>query len=69
MAQNISLWGANYSDVPAVELPKTGGGTAQFTDVSDTTATSASVLLGAYFHDSTGAKVQGNIAIYDGSVT
>lgn len=32
MAQNITLLGANYSAVPAVELPKTGGGTARFID-------------------------------------
>ena len=32
MAQNITLWGASYSSVPAVELPKTGGGTATFVD-------------------------------------
>lgn len=32
MAQNITLLGASYSDVPAVELPKTGGGTATFID-------------------------------------
>ena len=32
MAQNITIWGASYSDVPAVELPKTGGGTATFVD-------------------------------------
>lgn len=32
MAQNISIWGANYTGVPAVELPKTGGGTATFVD-------------------------------------
>ena len=32
MAQNITLWGANYSAVPAVDLPKTGGGTATFVD-------------------------------------
>lgn len=31
MAQ-ITIWGANYSDVPAVNLPKTGGGTAKFID-------------------------------------
>lgn len=30
MAQNITLLGASYSDVPAVTLPKTGGGTAKF---------------------------------------
>lgn len=32
MAQNITLMGANYSAVPAVQLPKTGGGTATFVD-------------------------------------
>lgn len=32
MAQNITLLGASYSNVPAVELPKTGGGTAKFYD-------------------------------------
>ena len=31
MAQ-ITIWGASYSDVPAVNLPKTGGGTATFID-------------------------------------
>ena len=32
MAQNITLMGASYSDVPKVVLPKTGGGTAAFVD-------------------------------------
>lgn len=32
MAQNITLLGASYSAVPAVQLPKTGGGTATFID-------------------------------------
>lgn len=32
MAQNITLLGASYSAVPAVTLPKTGGGTATFID-------------------------------------
>lgn len=32
MAQNITLMGASYSAVPAVDLPKTGGGTATFID-------------------------------------
>ena len=30
MSQNITLWGATYSNVPALTLPKTGGGTAKF---------------------------------------
>lgn len=34
MAQNITLMGASYSDVPAVTLPKTGGGTAMFYDIT-----------------------------------
>ena len=34
MAQNISLLGADYPDVPAVQLPKTGGGTAMFYDIN-----------------------------------
>lgn len=27
---NITLWGASYPDVPAVDLPQTGGGTVRF---------------------------------------
>ena len=33
MAKNISLLGANYPNVPAVQLPQTGGGTATFYDI------------------------------------
>ena len=36
MAQDITIWGASYSDVPAVTLPKTGGGTAKFYDDTGT---------------------------------
>ena len=35
MAKNITLMGANYPNVPAVDLPKTGGGTARFVDPSE----------------------------------
>ena len=35
MAKNISLLGADYQDVPAVVLPKTGGGSAMFVDADD----------------------------------
>lgn len=35
MAQNITLLGASYPDVPAVTLPKTGGGTATFVDEAE----------------------------------
>lgn len=43
MAQNISLLGATYSDVPAVNLPKVGGGTARFDDTSDANATASDI--------------------------
>ena len=59
MAQNITLLGASYLAVPAVTLPKTGGGTAQFTDVSDTTASAADVSSSKYFYTSSGVRTQG----------
>lgn len=34
MAQNVTIAGASYTNVPRVDLPKTGGGTASFYDVS-----------------------------------
>ena len=46
MAQNITLLGASYSAVPAVQLPKTGGGTAYFVDTSDANATAADIDSG-----------------------
>ena len=59
MAQNITLMGASYSAVPSVTLPKTGGGTASFTDVSDTTATAADVASGTYFYTAAGVRTEG----------
>ena len=34
MAQNVTIGGRQYSDVPAIQCNKTGGGTATFYDVS-----------------------------------
>lgn len=59
MSQNITLMGASYSAVPAVTLPKTGGGTASFTDVTDTTATASDVATGKYFYTAAGVRTQG----------
>lgn len=59
MAQNISLLGANYSNVPAVQLPKTGGGMARFTDTSPTTATPADVVAPKVFFDANGDQQTG----------
>ena len=60
MAQDISLWGAEYSDVPAVILPTVNSGTAKFTDVTPTTATASDVASGTYFFTSDGTYTEGS---------
>ena len=75
MAQNITLLGATYSAVPAVELPKTGGGMAQFDDTTDATATAETILSGytAYVNGvkivgtGTGGGVDGDDLPYGGA--
>lgn len=69
MAQNITLLGASYSAVPAVQLPKTGGGTATYTDVTDTTAAAADVAQGKYFYTAAGVKTEGTGSGGGGGVT
>ena len=46
MSQNITLLGASYTDVPSVQLPKTGGGMASFDDTTDADATASDILTG-----------------------
>ena len=59
MAQTIDLMGASYPDVPAVNLPKHGGGTAKFTDVTDTTAAASDVAQCKYFYTADGTRTEG----------
>lgn len=59
MAQDIDLLGAVYPDVPAVELPTDGGGSALFYDVSDTTAGVSDVASGEYFYTAAGVRSLG----------
>lgn len=59
MTQQISIWGATYSDVPAVTLPTSENGLALFTDVTDTTAAASDVAQGKYFYTAAGVKTEG----------
>ena len=59
MAQNITLLGASYSAVPAVTLPKTGGGTARFDDCTVVTASASDVASGKIFVASNGTITTG----------
>lgn len=49
MAQNITLFKTQYSGVTNVDLPKTAGGTARFSDASVTTAVESDVASGKTF--------------------
>ena len=66
MAQNVVINGVTYSNVPQVEIPKSGSGKAVFYDISDSTAAAGDVLSGKYFYTSGGTKTQGSIATKTG---
>ena len=44
MAQNVIINGVTYQNVPEVNIPKSGGGTAKFLDTDDATAMSNEIL-------------------------
>ena len=63
MAQvSVVINGVTYPNCPSVQIPKSGSGTAEFFEISDTTAVAADVLAGKYIYKSDGTKVQGSIA-------
>lgn len=61
MAQNVIINGVTYQNVPEVNIPKSGGGTAKFMDTADANALATEILSGktAYVN---GVKVTGQIA-------
>ena len=61
MAQNVIINGVTYSNVPSVQIPKQGGGTAEFYDTTGADAAAGDVLTGKTFYNGTGS-VGGSMA-------
>ena len=67
MAKNITLMGADYPQVPAVQLPQTGGGTATYYDINvvdDLNSDSSTDALSA----KQGKVLKSNIDTLDGKL-
>lgn len=72
MAQNLTWLGNSYSNVPYLELPKTGGGYARFDDATVTTAVESDVTSGKNFLKADGSIGTGSLvfsSIHTGSST
>lgn len=61
MAQNVIINGVTYQNVPEVDIPKSGGGTAKFFDTASATVTSSDLLTGITAYGSSGS-VSGGMA-------
>lgn len=61
MAQNLVINGVVYPNVPEVDIPKSGGGTAKFFDTADADATGANLLTGKTAYNASGA-ISGSMA-------
>ena len=61
MAQNVVINGVTYQNVPEVDIPKSGSGTAKFYDTSSADITSDHVLTGKTAFGASGA-VSGGMA-------
>lgn len=62
MAQNVIINGITYSNVPEVDIPLSGGGTAEFFDTSDATLADGDSMLSGVTAYSNGTKYTGTIA-------
>ena len=78
MAQNVVINGVTYADVPEVDIPKSGGGTAKFYYTGDADAAAGDVLSGKTAFGSSGSisgsmanngSTSGEISTKSGTVT
>ncbi len=61
MAQNVIINGVTYQNVPEVNIPKSSGGTAVFTDTADATLDSGASMLSGNTAYANGVKYTGSI--------
>jgi hypothetical protein len=61
MAQNVVINGVTYSNVPEVDIPKSGGGTAKFYDTESADIAAGDVLSGKTGFGASG-EVNGSMA-------
>lgn len=78
MAQNVIINGVTYQNVPEVDIPKSGGGTAKFYDTAAADATAANILTGKTAFGASGSisgsmanngSTSGTIGTKNGTVT
>lgn len=61
MAQNVVINGVTYQNVPEVDIPKSGGGTAKFYDTAGASVSAADLLTGKTAFGASGS-VSGSMA-------
>lgn len=61
MAQNVIINGVTYQNVPEVDIPKSGGGTAKFYDTTGADVAAGDLLAGKTAYGSSGS-VSGSMA-------
>lgn len=55
MAQNVVINGVTYANVPEVDIPKSGGGTAKFYDTASADAAAGDILSGKTAYNASGS--------------
>lgn len=61
MAQNVIINGVTYQNVPEVDIPKSGGGTAKFFDTASADISANDVLTGKTAYGASGS-ISGSMA-------